>query len=53
MPVDDQTRENTAYVRRLLRRKQPRFAAALESAVTLAERDLMSPVRNLRAGRSK
>jgi hypothetical protein len=53
MPVDDQARENTAYVRRLLRRKQPRFAAALESAVTLAERELMSPVRNLRAGRSR
>lgn len=42
MPVNDRARENAAYVRSLLRRKQPRFAAALESAVTLAERELMS-----------
>ena len=53
MPVNDQARENKAYVRSLLRRKQPRFAAALESAVTLAERELMSPVGDLPAGRSK
>jgi WhiB family transcriptional regulator, redox-sensing transcriptional regulator len=53
MPVNDQARENKAYVRRLLRRKQPRFAAALESAVALAERELMSSVGDLRAGRSK
>lgn len=53
MPVNEQARENKAYVRRLLRRKQPRFAAALESAVTLAERALMSPVGDLRARRSR
>ena len=43
VPVNDQARENKDYVRRLLRRKQPRFAAALESAVTLAERELKPP----------
>jgi hypothetical protein len=53
MPANDQARENQAYVRRLLGRRQPRFAAALESAVTLAERELMSPVGDLRAGRGK
>jgi WhiB family redox-sensing transcriptional regulator len=52
-PVNDQARENKAYVRGLLRRKQAGFAAALESAVTLVEQELMSPVGDLRAGRSK
>ena len=52
MPVNDQARENKAYVRGLLRRKQSGFAAALESAVTLAERELMSPVGDLRAART-
>ena len=32
--------DNMAYVRRLLRQKQPAFAAALELAVMLAEREL-------------
>jgi hypothetical protein len=31
--MTDRARENMAYVRSLLRRKQPGFAAALESAV--------------------
>jgi hypothetical protein len=31
--------ENTEYVRRLLKQKQPVFAAALELAVDLVERD--------------
>jgi WhiB family transcriptional regulator, redox-sensing transcriptional regulator len=47
MPVNDRARESEAYVRRQLRRKQPRFAAALESAVTLAERELKSPAGDL------
>jgi WhiB family redox-sensing transcriptional regulator len=51
--VNDQARENMAYVRRLLRHRQPGFAATLESAVMLAERELHSPVGDLRAGRSK
>ena len=42
-----------AYVRRLLRHRQPGFAAALESAVMLAERELPGPVGDLRTGRSK
>jgi hypothetical protein len=37
-------------VRRLLRHRQPGFAAALESAVMLAERELHSAVGDLRAG---
>jgi WhiB family transcriptional regulator, redox-sensing transcriptional regulator len=52
-PAGDRARENRAYVRRLLRRKQPGFAAALESAVTLAGRELMSPAGDLRAGKSQ
>jgi hypothetical protein len=36
----DRASENMTYVRSLLWRKQPGFAAALESAVLLAERDL-------------
>ena len=39
-PVNDRARRNMAYVRRLLRHRQPGFAAALESAVMLAEREL-------------
>ena len=38
-----QSTENMAYVRRLLREKQPGFSAALELAVMLAERELMRP----------
>jgi WhiB family transcriptional regulator, redox-sensing transcriptional regulator len=53
MPVNDRVRENQAYVRKLLRRKQPRFAAALESAVALAGRELMGPAGDVRAGRSE
>jgi WhiB family redox-sensing transcriptional regulator len=47
-PVNDQARENMAYVRRLLRRSKPRFAA-----VMLADRDLPGPAGDLRIGRSK
>ena len=36
----DRARENMAYVRRLLWHKQPGFAAALESAVLLADGEL-------------
>ena len=46
--VNDRARENMAYVRRLLRHRQPGFAAALESAVMLAERELPGPVGDLR-----
>ena len=35
--------ENMEYVRRLLKQKQPGFAAALELAVDLVERELGSP----------
>jgi hypothetical protein len=42
MDVADQSAENTAYVRRLLRQKQPGFAAALELAVLLAEPEQLS-----------
>jgi len=53
MPVNDRVRENMAHVRRLLRHRQPGFAAALESAVMPAERELHGPVGDLRTGRSK
>jgi hypothetical protein len=43
MVVTQQSTENTEYVRRLLKLKQPGFAAALELAVDLVERDLESP----------
>jgi WhiB family transcriptional regulator, redox-sensing transcriptional regulator len=43
MVVTQQTTENMEYVRKLLKQKQPGFAAALELAVDLLERDLMSP----------
>jgi hypothetical protein len=42
----DRARENMAYVRRLLWHKQPGFAAALESAVLLAERELSTTARS-------
>jgi hypothetical protein len=35
--VTQQSTENMAYVRRLLRQTQPGFSAALESALLLAE----------------
>jgi hypothetical protein len=38
--VNDQARENRAYVRRLLKEKQPGFAALLESV----ERELLCPL---------
>ena len=41
--ITEQSTENMEYVRRLLRQKQPGFAAALESAVILVERQLRSP----------
>jgi len=36
--ITEQSAKNVTYVRRLLRQKQPGFAAALELAVLLAER---------------
>jgi hypothetical protein len=41
--VTDRRTENMAYVRRLLRQKQPAFSAALELAVLLAEQELGRP----------
>ena len=41
--ITQQSRQNTAYVRRLLRQKQPGLAAALELAVLLAELGQASP----------
>jgi hypothetical protein len=41
--ITQQRRQNTAYVRRLLRQKQPGLAAALELAVLLAELGQASP----------
>jgi len=41
--ITRQSAENTAYVRRLLQEKQPRFSAALELALMLAELELTSP----------
>jgi len=41
--ITQQSRQNTAYVRRLLRQKQPGLAAALKLAVLLAERGQASP----------
>ena len=42
MVVIQQSTENMEYVRKLLKQKQPGFAAALELAVDLVERDLRS-----------
>jgi hypothetical protein len=42
MLTEDQATENMAYLRRLLRRNQPRFAAALELAAALVEQELNS-----------
>jgi hypothetical protein len=41
--ITRQSAENMAYVRRLLREKQPGFSAALELALMLAELELTSP----------
>jgi hypothetical protein len=38
-----QSAENMEYVRRLLKQKQPGFAAVLELAADLVERELSSP----------
>jgi len=38
--ITEQSKQNRAYVRRLLRQKQPGFSAALELAVLLAELEL-------------
>lgn len=38
--ITEQSTQNRAYVRRLLRQKQPGFSAALELAVLLAELEL-------------
>jgi hypothetical protein len=38
-----QSTQNMEYVRRLLKQKQPGFAAALELAMDLVERELSSP----------
>ncbi len=43
MVITQQSIENMEYVRRLLRQKQPGFAAALELVADLVERDLRSP----------
>jgi hypothetical protein len=43
MVVTQQSTENMEYVRKLLKQKQPGFAAALQLAVDLVERDLKSP----------
>jgi hypothetical protein len=40
--VTQQSTENMEYVRMLLKQKQPEFAAALELAADLVERDLRS-----------
>ena len=40
--ITQQSAENMAYVRRLLREKQPEFSAALELALMLAELELTS-----------
>jgi hypothetical protein len=42
----DRAQENMAYVRSLLWYKQPGFAAALESALLLAERELTTMARS-------
>ena len=52
--MTEQGARNIEYVRKLLKQKQPRFAAALELAVDLAERELSSPelLRDVSAGQS-
>ena len=40
MKSANQAIENVEYVRRLLEQKQPRFAASLEFAVSLAEKSM-------------
>ena len=45
MVITQRSIENMEYVRRLLKQKQPGFAAALEPAADLVERDLGHPRR--------
>ena len=42
--IPKRSKENTEYVRRLLKQRQPEFSAALELAVDLVERELSEPV---------
>jgi hypothetical protein len=42
--TDERARENREYVRRLLRSRQPRFAAALETAVHVLLDGLFEPL---------
>ena len=41
--ITPQSRENMAYVRRLLRLREPGFSAALDLALVLAEVELTFP----------
>jgi len=41
--ITQQSAENMAYVRALLRRRQPGFSAALEVALMMAELELTCP----------
>jgi hypothetical protein len=41
--ITRQSTQNMEYVRRLLKQKQPGFAAALELAIQMVERELISP----------
>jgi hypothetical protein len=41
--INQQSAENMAYVRRLLKEKQPGFAAALELALAVTELELWPP----------
>ena len=46
MKSANQAIENVEYVRRLLEQKQPRFAASLECAVSLAETSMEKPMND-------
>jgi hypothetical protein len=50
--MTEQSAQNMEYVRRLLKQKQPGFAAALELAMGMVEREPRSPemLRDVRAG---
>jgi hypothetical protein len=51
MKTVEQAMENMEYVRRLLRQKQPGFAASLELAASQLERKLREPVMAPQNGR--
>ncbi len=51
MKTVEQAIENMEYVRRLLRQKQPGFAASLELAESQLERKLREPVMARQNGR--